>query len=88
MLLVGTPQQKGIDGADSAVTASRSIQGTSVYADGDPLSKVELEFRLRRLGNTTTEKEQDSNPEIYRCETDSEGSFELRLPSADRKSVV
>ena len=103
ILLVGTPQQKGIDGADSAVTASLSIQGTSVYADGDPLSDVELEFRLRRLGDTTKEKEQDTTPEVCRCETDSEGSFELKLPSGaeysaavvatkwidgDRKSVV
>jgi hypothetical protein len=87
VLLVLTLQQNQSDENDSSAATSQSIQGTSIFADGEPLANVELEFILSPLGDVSTDIKRESNPQNLRCVTNAEGTFELKFPSAAEYSV-
>lgn len=87
-LVAVMPQEKSVDEGESTAAHPQSIQGTSVFSDGDPLAATELEFSLQRLGDSTKKGDRDSKPEVYRCQTNAEGGFELKLPSGDEYSAT
>ncbi len=88
VLLLLTPQQRDLNETGSPIATSLSIQGTAIFADGEPLANLELEFKLSRLGAASTEIDSNSKLEILRCETNAEGSFELKLPKGGKYSAA
>ena len=81
VVLAWAPQQEKSKETDLAEATAQSIQGDATFADGEPLANLELEFRLRPIGEEPEDSVRLPKIEYLRCETNSEGSFDLKLPN-------
>lgn len=59
---------------------SLKVQGIAIFSDGKPVVSADIEFTALKINQRTVQNEPEDGSNIFRCDTDQNGNFELELP--------